>query len=113
MECWMDESFCKTWGGFPWFGRDDNDKHGVVLSAPPYGGDGRMPWVSLQDDFGDIVHGIFLNPTQYHHRPVQAISELIRYEDLAKAFTKGKSCDNSPLLVLCPFLTLYSDGQAR
>ncbi|KAJ5130688.1 uncharacterized protein N7515_006727 [Penicillium bovifimosum] len=99
MECWMDESFCKTWGGFPWFGEDGHDKNGVVLSAPPYGGDGRMPWVSLQDDFGDIVHGIFLNPTQYHHRPVQAISGMIRYEDLAKAFTKatGKPVGYQPM----------------
>ena len=89
MECWMDKTFCETWGGFPWFLQDGNDKYGVVLAVPPYGGDGRMPWVSLQDDFGDIVLGIFLDPTHYNHQPVQAISELIRYEDLAKAFTKG------------------------
>lgn len=90
----MDESFCKTWGGFPWFRSDDNHDS-IVLRVPPYGGDGRMPWVSLQDDFGDIVHGIFLEPERYHHRPVQAISELIRYEDLAEEFTKGWSSFSS------------------
>ncbi|KKK12926.1 hypothetical protein AOCH_000471 [Aspergillus ochraceoroseus] len=87
MECWTQECFCQIWGGFPWY---RNGQKEVVLAVPPYGGDGRMPWISVQDDLGDIVHGIFLNPQRYDQKQVQAISQLIKLEDMAKELTKGE-----------------------
>lgn len=86
MECWTAEPFCETWGGFPLVPKENGE---LVLAVPPYGGDGRMPWVSVQDDFGDIIHGILLDPVRYDKKRVQAISSLIRFEDLAHAFTRG------------------------
>lgn len=87
MECWGEESFCRVWGGFPWYSEDTNQT--VVLAVPPYGGDGRMPWVSLNDDFGDIVHGIFLDPQETHGKHVQAISQMIQFQDLAAEYSEG------------------------
>ncbi|KAJ5629099.1 hypothetical protein N7490_011327 [Penicillium lividum] len=86
MECWTAEPFCETWGGFPLVPKENGE---LILSVPPYGGDGRMPWVSVQDDFGDIVHGIFLDPVHYDKQRVQAISSLVRFEDLALAYTRA------------------------
>ncbi|KAJ5192828.1 hypothetical protein N7449_008970 [Penicillium cf. viridicatum] len=86
MECWTFEPFCETWGGFPLAPKENGD---IVLAMPPYGGDGRMPWVSVQDDFGDIVHGILLDPVRYDKRRVQAISTLVVFEDMARAFTSA------------------------
>ncbi|KAK5801375.1 hypothetical protein VI817_003587 [Penicillium citrinum] len=96
MECWTAEPFCETWGGFPLVPKDTGE---LVLAVPPYGGDGRMPWVSVQDDFGDIVHGILLDPVKYDKGRVQAISSLITFQDLALAFTRatGKSVEFQPL----------------
>ncbi|KAF3403484.1 NmrA-like family domain-containing protein [Penicillium rolfsii] len=97
MECWGEESFCRVWGGFPWYSENGAGK--AVLAVPPYGGDGRMPWLSLQDDFGDIVHGIFLNPTESNGKHVQAISQMIRFEDLAAEYAEatGISVQYQPL----------------
>ncbi|KAJ5766295.1 uncharacterized protein N7511_003911 [Penicillium nucicola] len=106
MECWGEESFCRVWGGFPWY-RDGREK--VTLAIPPYGGDGQMPWVSLEDDFGDIVHGIFLNPSRYNGNHVQAISQTISFEDLAAAFTEatGTAVDYQPL---ASWTKVHDDG---
>jgi hypothetical protein len=88
MECWTHEDFCRTWGGFPLLKQPNGE---VVLSMPPYGGDGKMPWLSLEDDFGDIVHGIFLDPARYDRHKVQAISQVLRIEDMATELTEGES----------------------
>lgn len=93
MECWTNDDFCRAWGGFPWHKKADGK---VVLSMPPYGGDGRMPWISLQDDLGDIVHGIFLEPGRYDKKQVQAISQIICAEDMAQEFTQGTSISTVP-----------------
>lgn len=86
MEAFLAESFCQSLGGFPWFKRDTGE---YLLATPPYGGDERMPWVSVEDDFGDIVHGIFLDPDSYHLKTIQGSSELISFEKMVEDFMEG------------------------
>src|SRR3954466_1408272 len=60
-------------GGFPW----ETDAEGYLTWKVPYwGGDERIPFLSVADDFGDIVHGILISPSEYHLQVVQAMSEI-------------------------------------
>ncbi|RAH51238.1 NmrA/HSCARG family protein [Aspergillus brunneoviolaceus CBS 621.78] len=87
MECFFYEPFSDAFGGFPW---TPNPKTGdIVFSTPPYGGRGDMPWVSVEDDVGDIIHGIFLNPSEYDRVLVQVTSQQITMPDIAASYAKA------------------------
>lgn len=87
MECFLYEPFVNAFGGFPW---NANPKTGeIVFTTPPYGGKGDMPWVSVEHDVGDIVHGIFLEPHQYNKVLVQVTSQQITMPEIAASYQKG------------------------
>jgi hypothetical protein len=94
MECFFYDPFVDAFGGFPWI--PDSETGEVVFRTPAYGGKGDMPWVSCEDDLGDIVHGIFLNPSKNDQALVQATSQQITMPDLAASYTQG-----TPLSLLC------------
>ncbi|KAJ5158308.1 uncharacterized protein N7500_007959 [Penicillium coprophilum] len=87
MECFFYDPFVDAFGGFPW--NPDPETNEVVFRTPPYGGKGDMPWVSCEVDLGDIVHGIFLNPSKYHQVLVQATSQQIAMHDIAASYTQA------------------------
>ncbi|KAJ5749528.1 hypothetical protein N7533_006556 [Penicillium manginii] len=87
MECFLEDSFVEAFGGFPW---NPNPETGEVeFRTPDYGGKGDMPWVSCEDDLGDIVHGILLNPSKYDQVLVQATSQQITMSDVASSYTQA------------------------
>lgn len=88
MECFLFDGFVDSFGGFPWYPNAETGE--LVFRTPPYGGKGDMPWLSVEDDLGDIVHGIFLDPATYDKVLVQAISQQITMPDLADSYTKGE-----------------------
>jgi hypothetical protein len=85
-ENFKDENFCYGLGGFPFYRTQDGT---LQLRAPLYGGKEDMPWLSVKDDFGDIVHGIFLNPQQYNGMTIQAFSQQLSFVEMAQSFTDG------------------------
>lgn len=87
MECFFYDPFVDAFGGFPWI--PDAETGEVVFRTPPYGGKGDMPWLSCEDDLGDIVHGIFLDPNTYDQVLVQATSQQITMSELAASYTQG------------------------
>lgn len=93
MECFFDDSFVDAFGGFPW--NPDPETGEVDFRTPDYGGKGDMPWVSCEDDLGDIVHGIFLNPSKYDQVLVQATSQQISMSDVASSYTQGTPLPSS------------------
>ena len=48
-----------------------------------------MPFVSIADDFGDIVHGIFLDPEKWDGKVVHAVSQVMSYSELVETFQEG------------------------
>lgn len=75
-------------GGFP----SVPDADGVVrMRYPSVSGEKEsgIPIVSIKDDFGDIVHGLLLNPEKYDGKTVLAIGEVLEYDELTTQFTKG------------------------
>ncbi|KXG49077.1 uncharacterized protein PGRI_029470 [Penicillium griseofulvum] len=87
MECFFYDPFVDAFGGFPW--NPDPETNELVFRTPPYGGKGDMPWVSCEVDLGDIVHGIFLNPSKYNQILVQATSQQIAMSDIAASYTQA------------------------
>ncbi|KAJ5751594.1 hypothetical protein N7520_008511 [Penicillium odoratum] len=76
-------SFVADFGGFPW--AEDAEGY-LTLRIPPLGGNEEVPWICVDEDFGDLVHGIFLNPTRWNKRTVQAVGDILSYGDLTTTF---------------------------
>ncbi|KAJ5211260.1 hypothetical protein N7491_011080 [Penicillium cf. griseofulvum] len=85
---WFFENFLSKeaapiFGGFPHF----SDSEGIRTFRVPYwGGQERVPFLSISDDFGDIVQGIFLEPTRWNGHFVHGISALRSFNQLVEAF---------------------------
>lgn len=88
MENYLNEEVAQVMGGFPFYA----DAEGYKTLYMPLWGKTRgtgIPWICIDDDFGDLVHGMFLDPKKYHQRPVPAISEILSWDEFARAFEKG------------------------
>ncbi|POR37239.1 NmrA family protein [Tolypocladium paradoxum] len=72
-------------GGFP-FNADDEGF--LTLHVPRWGGNDEIPFIAIEDDYGDFVHGVFLHPEAYNGRFIQAISETAKPEKLVDEFQK-------------------------
>ncbi|PLB36930.1 NmrA/HSCARG family protein [Aspergillus candidus] len=87
MENYLNEEVAQVMGGFPFYA----DAEGYKTLYMPLWGKTRgtgIPWICIDDDFGDLVHGMFLDPKKYHQRPVPAISEILSWDEFARAFEK-------------------------
>ncbi|KKK13825.1 hypothetical protein ARAM_001596 [Aspergillus rambellii] len=48
----------------------------------------EVPWICVDEDFGDLVHGIFLNPLRWNRRTVQAVGDIVSFEDIVNTFIR-------------------------
>lgn len=80
------EEFASALGGFPLI----PDEEGyLTLSIPRWGNiPERIPLTAVAEDYGDIVHGVLLDPAAYDGRLVQATSDVSSYEEIVSTFTK-------------------------
>ncbi|KAF4452726.1 NmrA-like family domain-containing protein 1 [Fusarium austroafricanum] len=90
------EEFAPALGGFP-FAADEEGY--LTLHVPRWGGNEEIPFISIGDDYGDLVHGIFLDPAKYSGRLVQAISASETTDKLVSEFEKvtGKKARFVPI----------------
>lgn len=88
MEDFLMPAFYQGFGGFPW---ETDDEGYRTLRSPLLGGEEHVPWISVRDDFGDLVHGIFLNPLRWHLRTVQAVGEIRSFAGVVDVFQRGRS----------------------
>ncbi|KAH6873926.1 hypothetical protein B0T10DRAFT_567658 [Thelonectria olida] len=85
MENHLVEEFAPMLGGFP-FAADESGF--LTLHVPRWGGNEEVPFISIIDDYGDLVHGVFLAPEKYNGRLVQGISVGARLNQLTSSFEK-------------------------
>ncbi|KAJ5766292.1 uncharacterized protein N7511_003908 [Penicillium nucicola] len=83
LEDFLMPSFYKGFGGFPW---NEDDEGYLTFRSPLIGGPEHVPWICIDDDFGDLVHGIFLTPMRWNHRVVQAVGDIISFEGVVDTF---------------------------
>ncbi|KAI3571492.1 hypothetical protein IWW34DRAFT_897958 [Fusarium oxysporum f. sp. albedinis] len=78
---WM-ETYGKAFGGFATI----PDKDGfLTLRLFPME---RVPWSSVRDDYGDVVHGVLLDPSTYNGQEIWAISDHTTFQDVADAYNR-------------------------
>ncbi|CAI6096893.1 unnamed protein product [Clonostachys chloroleuca] len=96
LENHLAEQLAPLFGGFP-FSPDEEGY--LTLKCPRWGGNEEIPFISIGDDYGDIVHGIFLSPEDYNGQLIQAVSQSATATQLVEAFQKftGKRSRFTPL----------------
>ncbi|KAL4785441.1 hypothetical protein BJX76DRAFT_366979 [Aspergillus varians] len=87
---WFFENFlvkeiAPVFGGFPFVA--DNEGY-LTFVAPKWGGNDDVPFISMSDDFGDIVQGMFLDPAQCNSQVVHGCSDICTFDDLVSIFEK-------------------------
>jgi hypothetical protein len=87
---WYFENFlvpdmAPIFGGFPFVPSEDGT---LVFRAPLWGGKEDIPFIAIGDDYGDIVHGIFLEPEKWNGKFVQGVSDISSLDDATKTFEK-------------------------
>ncbi|KAK7181672.1 hypothetical protein DPSP01_013199 [Paraphaeosphaeria sporulosa] len=75
-------------GGFPFVPGEDGT---LVFRAPKWGGKEDVPFISIDDDYGDIVHGILLDPERWNGKLVQAVSDIRSFDGMVQAFETATS----------------------
>lgn len=96
MENYTVADIAAVFGGFPLIPSEDGE---LVLRAPKFGGKENIPFIAIKDDYGDLVHGVFLDPVAYNGTLVHGISELQSQGNLVGSFEKvtGKKARFDPL----------------
>ncbi|OGM47878.1 nmrA-like family protein [Aspergillus bombycis] len=84
LENFLGKEVAPMFGGFPHFTDDDGY---LTFKVPYWGGDEHVPWLSISDDFGDIVHGIFLDPGRWNGHFVHGVSDIRSFEQIVADFT--------------------------
>lgn len=44
----------------------------------------------MKDDFGDLVHGVFVNPLRWNRRLIQGSSDIVSSAEVVNTFVSGK-----------------------
>ncbi|PYH87687.1 NmrA-like family protein [Aspergillus ellipticus CBS 707.79] len=83
MENWLETDYADLFGGFPSI--PDADGY-LTYKTPFWGGKEDFPWISMADDFGDLVHGILVNPLRWNRRLVQGTSDIVSSGELVNTF---------------------------
>ncbi|KAH7125622.1 hypothetical protein B0J11DRAFT_310636 [Dendryphion nanum] len=62
-----------VFGGFPHIPSEDGT---LVFRSPKWGGKEDVPFIAISDDYGDIVHGVFLAPEKWNGKLIQGVSDI-------------------------------------
>lgn len=84
MENFANPRFAKAFGGFP----TQPDNQGFITLATPRWGletDMPAPWICVEKDFGDIVHGALCGPEDYNGKVIAAVSDTSTLPGVANA----------------------------
>ncbi|KAF2821447.1 NAD(P)-binding protein [Ophiobolus disseminans] len=85
-ENFLSRDMAPVFGGFPYIPAEDG---ALVLRVPKWGGSEDVPFISIGDDFGDIVHGVFLEPEKWDGRLVQAVSDIKSFDKVVASFEQA------------------------
>ncbi|KAJ6012514.1 hypothetical protein N7522_002869 [Penicillium canescens] len=96
LEMFASKEIAAVFGGFPHL----PDSEGYLsFVAPKWGGKEDVPFMSVSDDLGDIVHGMFLDPWRWNGEVVYGCSDICSFDDLVLSFEKvtGRKSRFQPL----------------
>ncbi|KAJ5904767.1 NmrA-like family protein [Penicillium subrubescens] len=95
-EQFLDLPTAEVGGGFPSI---PDDEGYLTLRVPVWGSDENPSFLSIGNDFGDLVHGILLDPGKWNGKSIPAVSDVMTFEQLTNVFQKvtGKKSRYVPL----------------
>ncbi|GLA32375.1 NAD(P)-binding protein [Aspergillus phoenicis ATCC 13157] len=85
LENFLSGPYSEIFGGFPIM---EDEEGYLTYRIPLWGGREDAPWISVTDDLGDIVHGIFLDPLRWNGRLVQANGDISSFSEIVSKFVK-------------------------
>ncbi|KAF2728698.1 NAD(P)-binding protein [Polyplosphaeria fusca] len=85
-ENFLVQEMAPIFGGFPYIPAEDGT---LVFRAPKWGGKEDVPFIAMRDDFGDIVHGVLLEPEKWDGGFVQGVSHICSLESMVEDFEKA------------------------
>ncbi|RLL97458.1 hypothetical protein CFD26_102971 [Aspergillus turcosus] len=85
LENFKDPAYAELFGGFPT--AKDGDGY-LTFRTPLWGGNESVGWISIEQDFGDLVHGVFLNPVRWNLQVIQCHGDLMSFSEMTHTFTK-------------------------
>lgn len=86
LENFLSKEAAPIFGGFPWF-PDESGR--LKFSCPYWGGKEDVPWVSVSDDFGDIVQGAFLDPSAWNGHYIHGLSDIRSFSEAVADFQEA------------------------
>ncbi|KAL4956620.1 hypothetical protein BDW69DRAFT_181398 [Aspergillus filifer] len=96
LENFLVKELAPIFGGFPF----NADAEGVLtFRCPRWGGDEAVPFISISEDYGDIVHGLFLNPVRWNGSVVHGCSDILSFDQLVGQFqtVTGRPAQYQPI----------------
>ncbi|KAF2629474.1 NAD(P)-binding protein [Macroventuria anomochaeta] len=85
-ENFLSQELAPVFGGFPYIPSADGT---LVFRSPKWGGKEDVPFIAIADDFGDIVHGTFLDPENWNGKLVQGVSDIKSFEQAVQSFERA------------------------
>lgn len=104
LENFLVKEVAPVFGGFPHF---PDDERYLTFRVPNWGGDNKVPFLSITDDYGDIVQGIFLDPARWDGHVVHGASEILGFDQLVANFEEGET--KRP----CPRRKIYANNDSH
>lgn len=85
----FDPKYCAAFDGFAML----PDSEGYLTWETPSMGNNpeSVPWLAVAEDYGDFVHGVFLDPERRHGQYLHGVSESISFADMVLKFQDGTS----------------------
>jgi hypothetical protein len=80
----LEPRYAAAMGGFPF----SSDEEGYLTLRVPRSGK-ENAFVAIAEDYGDIVHGVFLDPLKWDGKSVEGVSEIIDWDLIVHAFEKA------------------------
>ncbi|KAF4462139.1 hypothetical protein FALBO_11054 [Fusarium albosuccineum] len=85
----FDPKYTAAFGGFA---TTKDDEGFLTYRVPAMGNDPEsVPWLAVADDYGDFVHGVFLDPEKWNRQYIHGVSESASFSELTAMFQKSKS----------------------
>lgn len=97
LENFLSAEVAPVFGGFPHF---PDDQGFLTFRVPQWGGQEDVPWLSISDDFGDIVQGLYLEPERFSDNIVHGVSYIDSFDGIVAAFqaATGRKSRYDPIL---------------
>ena len=85
----FDPKYTAAFGGFATI----PDAEGfLTYRVPAMGNDPEsVPWLAVADDYGDFVHGVFLDPERWNRQYIHGVSESASFAELTAKFQKREN----------------------